>query len=819
METTFNSKLNTMDSAVSSELKYQAIVWLSKQREKFYQGLMLKEQSEFCESKHLSSALYSLSSLTHLYIKSCNLTSIPIPSGYLQSLQHLDVSSNGITEISYDPPQTLKTLYIDGNPIEPIHIKNLSKYEGKFIRAGSEYTRSIEITVLEFIAKGKLSIDITVDHRKNLVLPPYEVLDSTYETLGNYVEEIKLEKKSVTPRVVSQNVVLFLGARGVKSDLKTALTRNKETANRSPPVHAKKENHVGRSAISFPQEGSVSILDFRDINSYEYSLDFLRGQNKICVVVVDLSVYNDRNHADLVTKWLRGFILDSNCKFLILPTAASQVSDLERERKVAMMQKLIEEWRNGEIEFIEETRDFLLNTDKDMTQNMKVTIQNSLDLFRKLKIEVLPTRVSDGYDISRVKESIRNMLESQQACLPFKWRRVLDFVEDYKDDDTYYVSFLDLVNRVADHWRQLLSSSSSWGSPSVDITKVQAGVKQCLRYLGRKGRVIWHEEKRDYVFNNIEKVLEVYGELFRGDIDDLVRQSYHIDERIFSRGLLSKDFFRQLALPFRVKEHELDRIIELLHLRGHCFEDNPLELQARGGCFLKFPFFYKALDEEYFKESWPQRVPHGHLQFSYVFQCQDKFPLNVLGAVSFGLQNYFKLQTECYRADWANGVYVQADKIKILVQRRISQEQQHEELVVSLRTHREDFFEFLDLNLIIYNDIVSKVMNSISVTNYKRLYVCPHCILTERPLSGEAYTLPLETVMRSRDGSSTNRRNDYFETCPNADVTNATESTVPAIFFQPLILGKKQCFKFCLFNFCGQNETSSKRVKEGQRID
>ena len=51
----------------------------------------------------------------------------------------------------------------------------------------------IDIPLLEFVAKRKLTIDvITVIIENILVLPPYEVLKGSSKTLAVYVDEIKL---------------------------------------------------------------------------------------------------------------------------------------------------------------------------------------------------------------------------------------------------------------------------------------------------------------------------------------------------------------------------------------------------------------------------------------------------------------------------------------------------------------------------------------------------------------------------------------------------------------------------------------------------
>ena len=123
---------------------------------------------------------------------------------------------------------------------------------------------------------------------------------------------MKLEKLGE----VTKNVALILGSSDVKSSLKAALT---ESSLRHAPTSNVKQ--VEKSIILFEQGSTIPVLSFQDSNSYEYSLDILRGQHKIVVIVVDLAIYDERNHCNQVTKWLRGFVLDSNCKFILVPTA------------------------------------------------------------------------------------------------------------------------------------------------------------------------------------------------------------------------------------------------------------------------------------------------------------------------------------------------------------------------------------------------------------------------------------------------------------------------------------------------------------------
>ena len=202
----------------------------------------------------------------------------------------------------------------------------------------------------------------------------------------------------------------------------------------------------------------------------------------------------------------------------------------------------------------------------------------------------------------------------------------------------------------------------------------------------------------------------------------------------------------------------------------------------------------------FLRDNWPQRVPHGFVQFSFLYKCFDKFPSNVMGKISTELQRYFKTQSDCYRADWQDGIYIQTEKINIMVQRQVvvSDERQHEQLVVSSRAHYPDIFDLWELCVMIHDEIVSKVMEANSVMTYKKMFICPHCILTERPLES-AHKIPLGEVMQSRCST------DYFLSCPNADTANMKVSIVPAAFLQPIIVGETFAqLSFFLLNLVSQ---------------
>ena len=126
----------------------------------------------------------------------------------------------------------------------------------------------------------------------------------------------------------------------------------------------------------------------------------------------------------------------------------------------------------------------------------------------------------------------------------------------------------------------------------------------------------------------------------------------------------------------------------------------------------------------------------------------------------------------------------------------VSEEWQYEQLVISLRIHYPDIFDLWQMCVTLHDDILNRVMEANSVVTYHKMFVCPHCILTERPLES-AHKLPLDEVMQPRHGS------DYFLNCPNPDTATVKESIVPAVFLRHVIVGEDIfTFEVFLLRFC-----------------
>ena len=389
------TRLNLQRIRIASQ-RYHAYLWILTEKSGVFKELSLSQDKDFCQYKSISGFLKhpSLINISSLYLDNCRLDTIPFQKGDLVNLKLLDISENNIGEIctTLTSHQKLEKLYIDGNPIETIQIAKIKKNfpHLKYIQAGSENTKYIAMPVLEVVKDGKLTIDITKEFRTNLLLPPYEVLSGGSNSLHVYISDITSSEKSKTDvwKSTTQNILMFLGSpEAGKTSLKRTLEHN------SPKVTLESDRTVilERTVIKLSEGISIAALDFggHDIYELEYPI-FLRGQNIIALIVVDLTTYNQNNHNELVTKWLHNCVLCADCKVIFVPTKTEQLPLAEVNKRVDMMKECISRWLKGEVQFLREAtkhtrqkpnnnRDIRFPHKKQNSNN----VETSLAFFRK----------------------------------------------------------------------------------------------------------------------------------------------------------------------------------------------------------------------------------------------------------------------------------------------------------------------------------------------------------------------------------------------------------------------------------------------------
>ena len=786
--------------------RYEAFRYLLEQTNIQYTELNLSRQGDFCESLYLPKILNhaALSNISSLYLNNCGLKFLSLDSKSLPELEHLDISYNELTEIRsiLKSHPNLQRLYLEGNPIETIQIDDIKiNFPNlKYIIAGSEYTYYIAALLLKIIYSGELIIDFVYSFRKFLIMPPYEVLKEGPDALKVYTLMLRNDPKKVNtnPRNVlkdntTDNVLVFLGAIGAgKTSLLHTLKENKSklTSLKSRTVI------LDRDVLDLGHGITIATLDFGGDSIYEleYPL-FLRGQNIIALILVDFSIYNETNHDELVTKWLYNCVLSVPCKVLFIPSKIDQLSSEEVEQKTELLKTLMVKTLNNESIFLSEVAkyiddhnlpDVVVKRDQSMPQHLESDrIKSNLKFFKTFEVarSIIPISSMDMTGLVEIKSNIRQLVEVRQAQLPASWNEMFQFVRDYKSESSFPVCmpFTEAQKCYLDN-----PDFSSRQSDSIEA---------CIRYFSNKGIILWYPEQGEYIFNNLDNILKLHKELFRHDLakEFVFRESYKRfipNERQFNlqknnfinHGLLDRSLLKCLWASYDLSDNELEAMIALWKVNNHCFEENPEQGENSAkplAHLLRFPWFIKQTT--FMGNNWPDSVPDEQLELCYVYTFFRILPSALYERISVRLQ--YILAQGHIRKDWTDGIYAQVGNVKLLLQRN-TEDPKFPQLTIRLRAPVNDLLALWKLCFDSYASVVDSLAGESTLRTYKKVFICPHCILTGQPME-TAHKLPLREVMESRC-------DDYCYTqCPKSENPSQGPTVVPAAIHRPLIQGKK----------------------------
>ena len=805
--TFLEEKVINLDRISDVQERHNAFLWLLEKKHVQYSTLMLTDQSDFLHYEKVDLRYFfnhpSIADIKILYLDSCNLTHTPNECGGLEHLELLDVSNNKLTdifegtELSYPK---LSKLFLQGNPIQRIEIKNLSNRfpRLKYIKAGSEYTFKIGYTLLGRVASGELKIEIMEDFGKFLVQPPNEVLMLGSKTVKVYLNEGDMgpddsRDGSYVWRSTTDNVLMFLGA--AESGKTSLLQTMKEN---SPKLTHRNNRTVilEKGDLNLGHNITTTTLDFggHDIYELEYPM-FLRGQNVIVLILVDLSEYSEEKHDTLVTKWLHNCALaTTNCKVLFVPSKTDILLPEEVKNKVELMKTLILKSLRLEIDLLYDmknqirdnymkVRQFDAEVKSDryyfMYKRESEEIKKSIRFFKCFEIKILPTSSQKMVGIGELKSNIRYLVEIREVLLPASWDKILQVIKDSKSQSRFYSSF-----------KQVKTSLAEKSKVSENLTE---NMEECLRYLSNKGIVCWYKEDPEYIFNKVENVLQLHKQIYRHDLQESMafRKSFNSfipnevefqeeKDRFLNSGLMRRHLLECLWLSFKLSDDEMTTMIKLLRLNDQCFEKefeagNKL---ATDTSFLQFPWFVQRATPHY---DWSDKIPGDHLELCYVYTFLKRFPSTFFERLCARLQQILTRRHD--RTDWADGIFVKMGTVKLLIQRH-TRNHTNPQLTVRLRAPSTDLISLWELCLKSYNNVVNYLATKSAMVTYNRLYICPHCILRGCSIDS-AYKLPLSLVMESRCD------NQHQQSCLSPGTSNTEPETVPAALLQPLTEGKQ----------------------------
>ncbi len=802
-------------------LRKKACSWLQKQDITF-ETLTLSGQEDFCTKIHMENFFShpSLVNIGFLCLDRCGLKTIPLKSNYLPNMKELDVSHNQLTEIctTFKSHEKLEKLLVDGNPIETIQIQ---KIKGNFqklhhIHAGSTCTKYIAMPLLEAVRDERLTVVIAPEYGRELVFPPYEVLKAGTHSLKIYMKEISASTKSNTDVWTSttQNILMLLGnPEAGKTSLKRTLHANSSRLTEE----SDRTVILEREVVNLGKNISIATLDFggHDIYELEYPI-FLRGQNIIALIVIDLTIYDESNHDDMVTKWLHNCVLCAECKVIFVPTKREQIPAADVEKKVASMRRLISEWLEDEKAFLQEAkRDLKLSKGgvNRLSEEDYEEIDRSLRFFDQFEVNIIVISSLQMSGFDQLKEKIRGYVQNKPVRLSETWMKVLQYVDDNKSEVKYHINLSDVENFVLQKLEEDGLLKRLFSDTKAKEAKLRESVEECLRYLSQKGIILWYSQNRRFIYNKIDNVLELHKQLFRHDLRTsmnykpnflkyrpLIGNQTRFDmekDMFLSTGLLSRDMLKCLWVDFGLSEDELESMIELIKANDHCFENEAhsdgTPFAASGGAssgLLRFPWFIstQTLPAGFWQNDWPSKVPPGYVELRYVYTFFRRLPSTLYERISVHLQHIVSSQDE--RQDWLDGVYVRKGTVKFLLQRHTGNTEDPQ-LSVQLRAPASDLIPLWRMCLDSYSRVVNKLVKQSTVVTFNKAFICPHCILKGRS-NDDAHTLTPSVVMKSRCVDQ------IVALCLKPNRDGLTRASIPAAFTAPVYTGQFAAFHLCV---------------------
>ena len=179
---------------------------------------------------------------------------------------------------------------------------------------------------------GYLEVKIEKDYEKWLYSPPHQVLTGGPSSIKAWQNSFKVNSNSgEVSKCTAQNVLMLLGRPEAG---KTSLLDTMRASRACTTGTADRTVVLEQGVLNLDKNLSIRTYDFggHDIYELEYPI-FLRGQNIIALIVIDVENYDENQHDQLVTRWLENCILCADCKIIFVLSKCENVSPESLEEK------------------------------------------------------------------------------------------------------------------------------------------------------------------------------------------------------------------------------------------------------------------------------------------------------------------------------------------------------------------------------------------------------------------------------------------------------------------------------------------------------
>ena len=779
-------------SYISNDMqRYMALLWLLNEKEEMINVLNFSGQSNFFMDERIDvKNLFRNPKLRHvevIYLDSCNLQNIPLCNDSLPKLKTLYLVNNKITRVQnpfFKGHPQLEKLVIDGNPINIIHIHNLRKFPKlKIIQAGSEHTHHLSPAILDAVTKKKdpLKVVIVEEFGKFMRTPPIDILNGGPENIEIFLKakctkthDFKLDMLKNTTR----NVLMLLGEPMAGKTSLLSTLRQDEAIFTS---EYERTVLLDRSNLVLKKDTIISTYDFgaQDIYEIEYPM-FLRSQNVIALIVIDLNEYDTSHHDELVTRWLVNCVLCADCKVIFVPSKSEMLDPDQVTSKCQKLREQIVKYITHEIQLLNaiHVKEKLENAPPRKCEDYLRKIERSLKFFSSLieDISIVTTSayLKDGLD--ELKKEILSKIEKTENIENGEiYLRTINYILEKGREQQYYLSLAEVERYLSDQVKiNKRAEAKVWDfdkslAVSEKTLTINDKVKACLDYYRRRGWILWYNECEQYIYTNVDNILALHRELYRHDLEAVLEYNVYefyeiIEDKVLfdvykdlllKNGLMYTEILKCLWKKFRLSEDEFHSMIQLLIVNDHCFVD---AYSSKDTPVYRFPWFVREEESsDYFTTIWPKQLPQENIEFNLKYMFLRNIPAALYERISVRLHNVLKDKDRYQRKDWKDGVYIARGKLKLLIQ-KFSFTHSHlqtRQLSIKFRAPGHEIINLWEWCCLVYNDVLKALIEVDTIVTYDKKFVCPHCILNGRSYE-ESEKYPLGVIMESvYDGKTT----------------------------------------------------------------